>query len=63
MVSWGGMGSMGLCVGGGIGGRLGGGEGRVCGFMGEGGLEMRMEEVGRVMEEKCGVKIILMKKN
>uniref|UniRef100_UPI0021B2CE22 thiamine pyrophosphate-dependent enzyme n=1 Tax=Staphylococcus epidermidis TaxID=1282 RepID=UPI0021B2CE22 len=55
----GGLGSMGFGIGSGIGGELGEREKRVVCFVGDGGFEMRKEEMGLVGEYGVKVKILL----
>jgi acetolactate synthase-1/2/3 large subunit len=63
VVTSGGMGTMGLCLPAAIGATFGAPERTVCAFMGDGGLQMTMQELGTVMEQKAPVKIILMNNN
>ena len=60
VVTSGGMGTMGFCLPAAIGATFGAPERTVCAFMGDGGLQMTMQELGTVMEQKAPVKIILM---
>lgn len=63
IVTSGGMGTMGFCLPAAIGATFGC-EGRtVCAFMGDGGLQMTMQELGTIMEQKAPVKIILLNNN
>lgn len=57
------MGTMGFCLPAAIGATFGCPERTVCAFMGDGGLQMTMQELGTVMEQKAPVKIILMNNN
>ena len=57
------MGTMGFCLPAAIGATFGAPERTVCAFMGDGGLQMTMQELGTVMEQKAPVKIILMNNN
>ncbi len=63
VVTSGGMGTMGFCLPAAIGATFGAPERTVCAFMGDGGLQMTMQELGTVMEQKAPVKIILMNNN
>ena len=63
IVTSGGMGTMGFCLPAAIGATFGS-EGRtVCAFMGDGGLQMTIEELGTIMEQKAPVKIVLLNNN
>lgn len=63
VVTSGGMGTMGFCLPAAIGATFGAPERTVCAFMGDGGLQMTMQELGTVMEQKAPVKMILMNNN
>ena len=63
IVTSGGMGTMGFCLPAAIGATFGRPARTVCAFMGDGGLQMTMQELGTVMEQKSPVKIILMNNN
>lgn len=63
IVTSGGMGTMGFCLPAAIGATFGRPDRPVCAFMGDGGLQMTMQELGTVMEQKSPVKIILMNNN
>lgn len=63
IVTSGGMGTMGFCLPAAIGATFGRPDRTVCAFMGDGGLQMTMQELGTVMEQKSPVKIILMNNN
>lgn len=63
IVTSGGMGTMGFCLPSAIGATFGRPDRTVCAFMGDGGLQMTMQELGTVMEQKSPVKIILMNNN
>ena len=63
VVTSGGMGTMGFCLPAPIGATFGAPERTGCAFMGDGGLQMTMQELGTVMEQKAPVKIILMNNN
>ena len=63
IVTSGGMGTMGFCLPASIGATFGCPGRTVCAFMGDGGLQMTMQELGTVMEQKAPVKIILLNNN
>ena len=63
VVTSGGMGTMGFGLPAAIGATFGRPDRTVCAFMGDGGLQMTMQELGTVMEQKSPVKIILMNNN
>ena len=63
IVTSGGMGTMGFCLPAAIGATFGRPDRTVCAFMGDGGFQMNMQELGTVMEQKSPVKIILMNNN
>ena len=63
IVTSGGMGTMGFCLPAAIGATFGRPDRTVCAFMGDGGLQMTMQELGTVMEQNSPVKIILMNNN
>lgn len=63
LVTSGGMGTMGFCLPAAIGATFGAPDRTVCAFMGDGGLQMTMQELGTIMEQKAPVKIILMNNN
>ena len=63
IVTSGGMGTMGFCLPAAIGATFSRPDRTVCAFMGDGGLQMTMQELGTVMEQKSPVKIILMNNN
>lgn len=63
VVTSGGMGTMGFCLPAAIGATFGRPERTVCAFMGDGGLQMTMQELGTIMEQQAPVKIILMNNN
>ena len=60
IVTSGGMGTMGFCLPAAIGATFGRPDRTVCAFMGDGGLQMTMQELGTIMEQKSPVKIILL---
>lgn len=63
VVTSGGMGTMGFGLPAAIGATFGRPDRTVCVFMGDGGLQMTMQELGTVMEQKTPVKIILLNNN
>lgn len=63
VVTSGGMGTMGFCLPAAIGATFGAPQRTVCAFMGDGGLQMTMQELGTIMEQKAPVKIILLNNN
>ena len=63
VVTSGGMGTMGFCLPAAIGASFGRPDRTVCAFMGDGGLQMTMQELGTIMEQQAPVKIILMNNN
>ena len=63
LVTSGGMGTMGFGLPAAIGATFGRPDRTVCVFMGDGGLQMTMQELGTVMEQKAPVKIILLNNN
>ena len=63
IVTSGGMGTMGFCLPAAIGATFGYPDRTVCAFMGDGGLQMTMQELGTVMEQQASVKIILLNNN
>lgn len=63
VVTSGGMGTMGFGLPAAIGATFGRPDCTVCVFMGDGGLQMTMQELGTVMEQKAPVKIILLNNN
>lgn len=63
MVSSGGMGTMGYGLPAAIGATFGRPDRTVCLFLGDGGLQMTIEELGTIMEQGAPVKIILLNNN
>ncbi len=63
IITSGGMGTMGFCLPAAIGATFGAPERTVCAIMGDGGLQMTIEELGTIMEQRCPVKIILLNNN
>lgn len=63
IVTSGGLGTMGFGLPAAIGATFGNPQRTVCAFMGDGGLQMNLQELGTVMEQKAPVKIILLNNN
>lgn len=63
IVTSGGMGTMGFCLPAAIGATFGRPDRTVCAFMGDGGLQMSIQELGTIMEQESPVKIILLNNN
>lgn len=63
IVTSGGLGTMGFGLPAAIGATFGCPDRTVCVFMGDGGLQMNIQELGTVMEQKAPVKIILLNNN
>ncbi len=63
MVTSGGLGTMGFGLPAGIGAKYGAPDRTVCIFVGDGGLQMTMQEFGTIMEYGIDVKIILLNNN
>ena len=63
IVTSGGMGTMGYCLPAAIGATFGAPGRTVCAIMGDGGLQMTIEELGTIMEQRAPVKIILLNNN
>lgn len=63
IVTSGGMGTMGFGLPAAIGATFGCKDRPVCVFMGDGGLQMTIQELGTIMEQKAPVKIILLNNN
>ena len=63
MVTSGGLGTMGFGLPAGIGAKYGAPDRTVCIFVGDGGLQMTMQEFGTIMEYDLDVKIILLNNN
>ena len=62
-VTSGGLGTMGFGLPAAIGATFGRPDRTVCVFMGDGGLQMNLQELGTIMEQKDPVKIILLNNN
>ena len=63
MITSGGLGTMGFGLPAAIGAKMAVPERPVCLFLGDGGLQMTIEELGTIMQEGTGVKIILLNNN
>lgn len=63
IVTSGGLGTMGFGVPAAIGATFGRPDRTVCVFMGDGGLQMNLQELGTIMEQKAPVKMILLNNN
>ncbi|MFA6593476.1 MAG: biosynthetic-type acetolactate synthase large subunit [Bacteroidales bacterium] len=63
MITSGGLGTMGFGIPAAIGAKTAAPERTVCLFVGDGGMQMTIEELGTIMQEHTGVKIILMNNN
>jgi acetolactate synthase-1/2/3 large subunit len=63
VVTSGGLGTMGFGLPAAIGAKVGAPDRTVCLFVGDGGLQMTLQELGTVMQENLNVKIILLNNN
>lgn len=63
MVTSGGMGTMGFGLPAAVGATFGAPDRLVCAFMGDGGIQMSIQEFGTIMEQGAPVKIILLNNN
>jgi acetolactate synthase-1/2/3 large subunit len=63
MVTSGGMGTMGFGLPAAIGATFGAPDRTVCVFMGDGGFQMTIQELGTIMEQQSPVKMILLNNN
>jgi acetolactate synthase-1/2/3 large subunit len=63
IVTSGGLGTMGFSVPAALGATFGCTDRTICAFMGDGGLQMNLQELGTIMEQKAPVKMILMNNN
>lgn len=63
VVTSGGLGTMGYGLPAAIGAKLGAPDRTVCLFVGDGGLQMTIQELGTIMQEKLNVKIIVLNNN
>lgn len=62
-VSSGGLGTMGFGLPAAIGAKIGSPDRIVCAIVGDGGLQMTIEEFGTILQEQTGVKIVLLNNN
>lgn len=63
MITSGGLGTMGFGLPAAIGAKIGRPDRPVCLFVGDGGLQMTIQELGTIMQEQTAVKIILLNNN
>ena len=63
IVTSGGLGTMGFGLPAAIGATFGAPDRMVCAFMGDGGLQMSIQELGTIMEQQAPVKIVLLNNN
>ncbi len=63
IITSGGLGTMGFSLPAAIGATFGAPHRTVCSFMGDGGLQMNIQELGTIMEQKAPVKIIMLNNN
>ncbi|NDW13422.1 biosynthetic-type acetolactate synthase large subunit [Bacteroides sp. 214] len=63
IVTSGGLGTMGFSLPAAVGATFGAPHRTVCAFMGDGGLQMNIQELGTVMEQQAPVKIVLLNNN
>ncbi len=63
MITSGGLGTMGFGIPAAIGAKIALPDRQVCLFVGDGGLQMTVEEFGTILQERVGVKIVLMNNN
>lgn len=63
IVTSGGLGTMGFGLPAAIGAKVGTPERTVCVFMGDGGFQMTMQELGTIIQSKVGVKMIILNNN
>ncbi|MBP6064847.1 biosynthetic-type acetolactate synthase large subunit [Bacteroides sp.] len=63
IITSGGLGTMGFGLPAAIGATFGRPDRTVCSFMGDGGLQMNIQELGTIMEQKAPVKIIVLNNN
>ena len=63
MITSGGLGTMGFCLPAAIGAKIACPEREVFAFIGDGGFQMTMQELGTIMEYHTGVKIIILNNN
>ena len=62
-ISSGGLGTMGFGLPAAIGAKIASPERTVCLFVGDGGIQMTMQEFGTIMQEQIGVKVVLLNNN
>ena len=62
-ISSGGLGTMGFGLPAAIGAKIAAPERTVCLFVGDGGIQMTMQEFGTIMQEGIGVKVVLLNNN
>ena len=62
-ISSGGLGTMGFGLPAAIGAKIASPERTVCLFVGDGGIQMTMQEFGTIMQEHIGVKVVLLNNN
>ncbi len=63
MITSGGLGTMGFGLPAAIGAKIAEPKKQVCLFVGDGGIQMTMQEFGTIMQEKTGVKIVILNNN
>ena len=63
VITSGGLGTMGFGLPAAVGAKIGAPDRTVCLFTGDGGLQMTLQELGTVMQEKLDIKIILLNNN
>ena len=63
LITSGGLGTMGFGLPAAIGAKVANPDRQVCLFVGDGGLQMTIEELGTIMQENIGVKIVLLNNN
>lgn len=63
LITSGGLGTMGFCLPAAIGAKLAEPSREVLAFMGDGGFQMTMQELGTILEYRIGVKIVLLNNN
>lgn len=63
IVTSGGLGTMGFCLPAAIGATFGAPDRTVCAFMGDGGLQMNIQELGTIMEQGSPVKVVVLNNN
>lgn len=62
-ISSGGLGTMGFGLPAAIGAKMGQPDREVCAFLGDGGLQMTIQELGTIMQEQVAVKIVVLNNN